>query len=170
MNEFYSLKAKKADGKTFDFSELKGKTVLIVNVASECGLTPQYDGLEDLYKQYSAKDFVILGFPSNEFGAQEPGTNEEIQNFCRMNFGVTFPVMAKTMVNGDSADPIYKFLKAHAPGPDGNAPIKWNFGAPSCVPAARQRTGCGSSCRSCAGWGTAPWRNATASPPAPIFT
>lgn len=127
MSEFYNFKANATDGTPLNFSDLKGKVVLVVNVASKCGLTPQYEGLEDLYKQFSSQGLMILGFPSNEFAGQEPGTNEEIQNFCRMNYGVTFPIAQKTHVNGDEADPIYKWLKSHAPGPEGSAPIEWNF-------------------------------------------
>lgn len=127
MSDFYSLKAKAANGETFDFAQLKGQTVLVVNVASKCGFTPQYDGLEDLYKKYGNRGFTILGFPSNEFGAQEPGNDGEIQNFCKLEYGVTFPVLAKTKVNGGDADPVYKWLKSEAPGILGTEAIKWNF-------------------------------------------
>lgn len=116
-----------AHGKPSQLSQFKGKVALIVNVASKCGFTPQYKGLEELYKKYSDKGFVILGFPSNQFGAQEPGSNEEIQSFCEINYGVTFPVMAKVNVNGKNSEPFYDWLKSSAPGVLGTEAIKWNF-------------------------------------------
>jgi glutathione peroxidase len=127
MANLYNFTVQDAAGKPFALEKFAGKVVLIVNVASKCGYTPQYDGLEELYKKYKDKGLVILGFPCNQFGAQEPGSNKEIQSFCRMNYGVTFPVLAKVDVNGDSADPVYKFLKEKAPGVLGSEAIKWNF-------------------------------------------
>lgn len=123
----HEFKVKDAQGKDIDLGQYKGKTVLVVNVASKCGFTPQYDGLEALYKKYKDRGLVVLGFPCNQFGAQEPGTNDEVQQFCRMNYGVTFPVMAKVDVNGDKADPVYDFMKSSAPGLLGTEAIKWNF-------------------------------------------
>jgi len=123
----YSFQVKNANGADFPLSPLEGKVTLVVNVASQCGFTPQYDGLEDLYQKYKDKNFTILGFPCNQFGAQEPGTDEEIQSFCRMNHGVTFPVLGKINVNGNEADPVYKSLKEQAPGLLGIEAIKWNF-------------------------------------------
>lgn len=124
---FHEYKVKSASGAETDLSQYKGKVVLVVNVASKCGFTPQYDGLEELYKKYKDQGLVILGFPSNQFGAQEPGTDQEIQDFCRMDYGVTFPVMAKVDVNGKEATPVYDFLKSSAPGILGIEAIKWNF-------------------------------------------
>ena len=123
----YDFSPLAADGKPFDISSLKGKAILVVNVASRCGFTPQYDGLEALYKAYKDKGLCILGFPCNQFGAQEPGTNAEIQDFCRLNHGVTFPILGKIDVNGSSADPLYVWLKESAPGILGTEMIKWNF-------------------------------------------
>ncbi len=108
-------------------SEFEGKVVLIVNVASKCGLTPQYAGLEALFKQYGERGFVVLGFPCNQFAEQEPGTNEEIASFCEVNYGVTFPVFTRIDVNGDDTHPLYKWLKESAPGILGSEAIKWNF-------------------------------------------
>lgn len=105
----------------------KGKIILIVNVASKCGYTPQYDGLEKLYQAHKDEGFVILGFPSNQFGYQEPGSEEEIANFCRVNYGVSFPMFAKIDVNGDNAHPLYQWLKEQQPGILGTKAIKWNF-------------------------------------------
>jgi peroxiredoxin len=117
-------------GKEVPLADYKGKVVLIVNTASKCGFTPQYDGLEKLWKKVSEKhpdDFVILGFPCNQFGGQEPGSNEEIQEFCRINYGVTFPIMGKVDVNGDDASPLFQWLKAEKPGLLGLKRVKWNF-------------------------------------------
>lgn len=124
---FYSFNVKKSDGKEQSLAEYKGKVVLAVNVASKCGFTPQYEGLEKLHEKYKDKGLVIVGFPSNQFGSQEPGTDTEIQSFCKLNYGVTFPVMAKIDVNGDKADPVYKWMKSAAPGVLGTEAIKWNF-------------------------------------------
>ncbi|KAK4104737.1 glutathione peroxidase [Parathielavia hyrcaniae] len=128
---FYDLKALDKRGKDVPLSDYKGKVVLVVNTASKCGLTPQYAGLEKLWKSIHEKhpdDFVILGFPCNQFGNQEPGSNDDIQQFCQVNYGVTFPIMSKVDVNGDNADPIFKWLKAERPRMGGLLPgILWNF-------------------------------------------
>lgn len=127
MSEFYSLAPKDKSGNPYPFSQLEGKVVLIVNVASKCGFTPQYDGLEELYKKYKDQGLVILGFPCNQFGHQEPGTQEEIQEFCKLNYGVTFPIMQKIEVNGANEDPVYRYLKSQKSGMLGLTRIKWNF-------------------------------------------
>ncbi|KAL5504246.1 GPX2 [Sanghuangporus vaninii] len=124
---FYSLKAELPNGQVYDFEQLKGKVVLIVNVASKCGFTPQYKGLEALYKKHKDKGFVILGFPCNQFGGQEPGSDAEIAQFCELNHGVTFPLMKKSDVNGDSTNEVYKWLKNEKSGILGLTRIKWNF-------------------------------------------
>jgi glutathione peroxidase-family protein len=124
---FYELHPADKAGQPFDFSTLKGKVVLIVNVASKCGFTPQYKGLEELNSKYSDKGLVILGFPCNQFGHQEPGSQEEIENFCQVNYGVTFPVLRKIDVNGSNADPVYDYLKNKKAGLLGFKGIKWNF-------------------------------------------
>ncbi len=126
-NSLHDFKVKDSRGQDTDLSQYKGKLVLVVNVASKCGFTPQYEGLEALYEKYKDRGFVIVGFPSNQFGSQEPGSNDEIQQFCKMNFGVTFPVMAKIDVNGSDSAPVYDFLKSSAPGLLGTEAIKWNF-------------------------------------------
>lgn len=123
---FYDYKVKSISGEDVSMSEYKGKVVLIVNTASKCGFTKQYEGLEELYEKYKDQGFVILGFPCNQFGAQEPGGNEEIKNFCTSTFSVTFPMMSKIDVNGDDADPLYKFLKKEKGGILADE-IKWNF-------------------------------------------
>ncbi|MDD2528856.1 MAG: glutathione peroxidase [Lentimicrobiaceae bacterium] len=123
---FYDFKARQLQGETVSMGEFKGKTVLVVNTASKCGLTPQYEGLEKLYQKYKDKDFVVVGFPCNQFGSQEPGDANDIQEFCEINYGVTFPMFAKVDVNGENAHPIYKFLKTQLGGIFGNK-IKWNF-------------------------------------------
>ena len=123
---FYNLKAVASDGSEYDFNQLKGKSVLIVNTASKCGFTPQYEGLEKLYKQYKEKGLVILGFPCDQFAHQEPGSDSDIQQFCSINFGVTFPIMSKVDVNGKDAHPVYKWLKEQSKGLLGSG-IKWNF-------------------------------------------
>ncbi len=124
---FHNFKAQTADNKPFDLAKLKDHVVLIVNVASKCGFTNQYKGLESLFREYKNQKFTILGFPCNQFGAQEPGTNEEIQSFCSLKYDVTFPIMAKIDVNGSNADPLYTWLKEKAPGLLGTEAIKWNF-------------------------------------------
>ena len=123
---FYNFKAKSLEGKEISMSDYKGKVVLIVNTASKCGFTPQYEGLEALYKKYQAKGLVILGFPCNQFAGQEPGNSEEIAKFCSLKYGVSFQMFQKIEVNGDNTDPLYKYLKEALPGTLGND-IKWNF-------------------------------------------
>lgn len=127
MQTIYDFNVKTIDGKETTLRPYKGKVMLIVNVASKCGYTPQYDGLEALYTKYKDKGFVVLGFPCNQFANQEPGTEEEIQNFCRINFGVTFPMFSKIDVNGENAHPLYRYLKSKQRGILGTETIKWNF-------------------------------------------
>ena len=122
----YDYKAINNRGVETDFAQYKGKVLMIVNTASKCGFTPQYDGLEALYRKYKDSGLVIVGFPCDQFAHQEPGTDAEIAEFCRINHGVTFPLMSKIEVNGDGAHPIYKYLKAETKGLMGGA-IKWNF-------------------------------------------
>ena len=114
-------------GRTLKLDTLAGKVVLVVNTASQCGFTPQFKGLEALWQQYRERGLVIIGFPSNEFGRQDPGSNDEIASFCQLNYGVSFPMMAKVEVNGDAAHPLYQWLKTEAPGLLGSKAIKWNF-------------------------------------------
>lgn len=123
----YDFRVTDIKGKQQSLKAYKGKVVLIVNVASKCGLTKQYDGLEALYKKYKDKGFVILGFPCNQFMGQEPGTEEEIAEFCSVNYGVTFPLFSKIEVNGENAHPLYKYLKTQLPGKGKDAAIEWNF-------------------------------------------
>ena len=115
MATIYDFKTKSNKGAEVDLAQYKGQVVMIVNTASKCGFTPQYDGLEALYQKYKDQGFVILGFPCDQFAGQEPGSNEEIEQFCRLNHGVTFPLMAKTDVNGVNAEPVFEHLKAMAP-------------------------------------------------------
>ena len=114
-------------GEKLDLQEKLGKVLLVVNTASKCGFTPQYDGLEKLYQDYGDKGFEVLAFPCNQFGAQEPGDAEEIEQFCKVNFGLTFPLMQKVDVNGDEASPLFDWMKKEAPGLMGSKAIKWNF-------------------------------------------
>ena len=114
-------------GEQLDLKDKLGKVLLVVNTASKCGFTPQYDGLEKLYEQYKDRGFDVLGFPCNQFGGQEPGDADEIAEFCKVNFGVTFPLMAKVDVNGDGASPLFDWMKKEAPGLMGSKAIKWNF-------------------------------------------
>ena len=114
-------------GEKLDLAEKKGKVLLVVNTASKCGFTPQYDGLEDLYQKYKDQGFEVLGFPCNQFGAQEPGNADEIAEFCKVNFGVTFPLMEKVDVNGPEASPVFDWMKGEAKGLMGSTGIKWNF-------------------------------------------
>lgn len=114
-------------GEQLPLAEKQGKVLLLVNTASKCGFTPQYDGLEALYRKYKDRGFEVLGFPCNQFGGQEPGNADEIAEFCKVNFGVTFPLMQKIEVNGGGASPLYGWLKAEAPGVLGSRRIKWNF-------------------------------------------
>jgi glutathione peroxidase len=123
----YQFQVKDIKGQTFDLKQLEGKVLLIVNTASQCGFTPQYKGLEELYQKYKDKNFMVLGFPCNQFGKQEPGDEKEIQNFCDLNYKVTFPLFSKIDVNGDNAHPLYQFLKNANPGILGTEGIKWNF-------------------------------------------
>lgn len=127
MSSFYALSPSDAKGEPYSFEQLKGKVVLIVNVASKCGFTPQYKELEELNKKYQDKDVQILGFPCDQFGHQEPGSAEEIASFCSLNYGVTFPVLKKIEVNGSSADPVYVYLKSQKSGLLGLNRVKWNF-------------------------------------------
>jgi glutathione peroxidase len=127
MANLYDFSVKDIHGKTVNLNAYKGKTVLIVNTASQCGFTPQYKGLEALYKKFHAKGFEVLGFPCNQFGAQEPGSEADIESFCEVNYGVTFPLFAKVDVNGDDAAPVYKYLKKAKPGLLNTEAIKWNF-------------------------------------------
>lgn len=127
MTDLTTIPIKAADGSTTDLSTRKGEVMLIVNVASKCGFTPQYEGLEALQRRYGGKGFTVLGFPCNQFGAQEPGNAEEIANFCKLTYDVSFPVMGKIDVNGDDTAPIYQHLKDEAPGLLGSKAIKWNF-------------------------------------------
>ena len=123
----YQFKVENLSGKTFDFSSLKGKKILIVNTASKCGLTPQYKELEALYKKYKDQNFVIVGFPANNFGKQEPGTNAEISSFCEINYGVTFPMMSKISVKGDDMHPLYRFLTQKSQNGLQDSEVEWNF-------------------------------------------
>ena len=149
MTTIYDFSAETNQGEQLNFSQYKGNVLLIVNTASKCGFTPQYDGLEALYQKYVSKGFVVIGFPCDQFGHQEPGTNEEIEEFCRLNHGVTFPLMAKSDVNGENANEVFKWLYSEKPfagfgdsdtgkfmdgmlsrnNPDyaSNLDIKWNF-------------------------------------------
>ena len=127
MTDITSIPVKASDGSTTDLSAHKGEVMLIVNVASKCGFTPQYEGLETLQRKYAPNGFSVLGFPCNQFGAQEPGNAEEIANFCKLSYDVSFPVYAKIDVNGDDAAPLYRHLKDEAPGLLGSKSIKWNF-------------------------------------------
>jgi len=126
MPSIYDFSAKAIDGTETDLSEYQGKAILVVNTASKCGFTPQYEGLEKLYEQYKDDGLVILGFPCDQFGHQEPGSETEIQEFCTLNYGVAFPMFAKVEVNGNDAHPLYKWLRAAKKGLAGDK-IKWNF-------------------------------------------
>ncbi|MGB6327927.1 MAG: glutathione peroxidase [Halarcobacter sp.] len=123
----YDFKVKNIDGEEVSLEKYKDKVLLIVNVASKCGFTSQYEGLEKLYSKYKDKNFMILGFPSNQFSNQEPGTNEEIKEFCSLTFGVNFDMFAKVDVNGENEIPLYSFLKSQESGILGTQSIKWNF-------------------------------------------
>jgi len=127
MSSIYDFEARQIDGKTVPLKKFKGKALLIVNTASACGFTPQFGGLEELHKAYGKKGLVVLGFPCNQFGAQDSGSNDEIAEFCQLNYGVSFPMMAKIDVNGSGADPLFKWLTTEAPGLLGSTTIKWNF-------------------------------------------
>ncbi len=123
----YDFSATSLDGKPADLGACKGKVLLIVNTASKCGFTPQYDGLEKVYEKYRDQGFEVLGFPCNQFGGQEPGGSGDIAQFCTKNYGVEFPMFEKVDVNGDGAHPLFKWLKSEAPGLLGTKDIKWNF-------------------------------------------
>jgi glutathione peroxidase len=123
----YDFEALSIDGKSAHLSTQRGKVLLIVNTASACGFTPQFGGLEALWRQHRDRGLVILGFPSNEFGGQDPGANDEIASFCQVNYGVSFPMMSKVQVNGAEAHPLWQYLKAQAPGLLGTEGVKWNF-------------------------------------------
>lgn len=123
----YDFKVKTIDGAMKNLSDYKGNVLLIVNTASKCGFTPQYEGLEILYKMHKTEGFFVLGFPCNQFGAQEPGDETEIKNFCSLTYDVSFPMFAKVDVNGDNADPLFEFLKKQSKGFLGTSFIKWNF-------------------------------------------
>jgi glutathione peroxidase len=127
MKTVYDFEARQIDGKTVPLAQYRGKVLLVVNTASACGYTPQFGGLEELHRTYGGKGLVVLGFPCNQFGAQDPGSNTEIAQFCQLNYGVSFPMMAKIDVNGASADPLYQWLTREAPGLLGSTSIKWNF-------------------------------------------
>ena len=127
MSSAYDFSALQINGKTIALRKFKGKPMLIVNTASACGFTPQFAGLEKLHATYGARGLVVLGFPCNQFGAQDPGSNTEIAEYCRLNYGVSFPMMAKIDVNGGQAAPLYQWLSAQAPGLLGSKAIKWNF-------------------------------------------
>ncbi len=127
MPTIYDFDAQQMDGKRVALKNFAGKALLIVNTASACGFTPQFAGLEQLHETYGAKGLVVMGFPCNQFGAQDPGSNEEIASFFQLNYGVSFSMMAKIDVNGAKADPLYQWLTAEAPGLLGSRAIKWNF-------------------------------------------
>lgn len=126
MKNFYDLKATRIDGKPFDFQELKGKVVIVVNTASKCGFTYQFEGLEKLYQKYKNQELVILGFPCNQFKSQDPGSNTEIESFCQMNYGVTFPMFEKVDVKGESQHEVFQYLTANSFSWLGKT-VKWNF-------------------------------------------
>ena len=127
MSTVYDFEARQINGQNVPLSEFTGKVMLIVNTASQCGFTPQFGGLEDLHKTYAGKGLAVLGFPCNQFGSQDPGSDSEISEFCQVNYGVSFPMMSKIDVNGPAAHPLYKWLSSEAPGLLGSKSIKWNF-------------------------------------------
>ncbi|WP_284125665.1 glutathione peroxidase [Parerythrobacter aestuarii] len=127
MTTIADFKVTNNRGEEIDLADKKGKVLLVVNTASKCGFTPQYDGLEALYQKYKDQGFEVLGFPCNQFGAQEPGSADEIAEFCKINFGVTFPLMDKVDVNGANASPVFDWMKGEAKGLMGSTGIKWNF-------------------------------------------
>ena len=126
-NTIYDFQAQSISGQNIALSDFKGKVLLIVNTASKCGFTSQFGGLETLYKTYASRGLVVVGFPCNQFGSQDPGANGEIAEFCQVNYGVSFPMMGKVDVNGPAAHPLYKWLSAEAAGLLGSKSIKWNF-------------------------------------------
>ena len=127
MPTVYDFDAQTIDGRTVPLRQYEGKVLLIVNTASACGFTPQFAGLEELHQRYGDQGLVVLGFPCNQFAGQDPGSNNEIASFCQLNYGVSFPMMAKIDVNGAGASPLYRWLAAEAPGLLGSKAIKWNF-------------------------------------------
>lgn len=127
MNDIYAFSAATLNGNTINLEDYRNSVLLIVNTASYCGFTPQYQGLETLYQAFKDRNFAVLGFPCNQFGKQEPGDNKAIIDFCSSNYGVSFPMFDKIEVNGDNAHPLYKYLKSSAPGIFGTNAIKWNF-------------------------------------------
>ena len=127
VDPIYQFKVKDITGGEFNLADLKGKKVLIVNTASKCGLTPQFEQLEELYKKYKDQNFVIIGFPTNDFMSQDPGTNEEIAEFCKLNYGVTFPMMSKIVVKGDNKEPLYQYLTQKDKNGLGDFDVEWNF-------------------------------------------
>lgn len=127
MTTVYDFHPKRADNSEFALDQLRGKVLLIANTASKCGFTPQYNGLEHIHRQFKAKGLEVLAFPCNQFGKQEPGSADEIGAFCEKNYGVSFPLFAKIDVNGEQADPLFRYLKKSAPGVLGTKAIKWNF-------------------------------------------
>lgn len=127
VDPIYQFKVKDITGGEFNLADLKGKKVLIVNTASKCGLTPQFEELEKLYQKYKDQNFVIIGFPTNDFMSQDPGTNEEIAEFCKLNYGVTFPMMSKIEVKGDAMEPLYQYLTQKGKNGLGDFEVEWNF-------------------------------------------
>jgi glutathione peroxidase len=127
MSSVFDFEAKRIDGTLISLREFEGQVILIVNTASECGFTPQYQGLQELYQEYQPRGLAVLGFPCNQFGKQEPGSTEEITQFCEANYGVRFPMFAKVEVNGAAAHPLFRWLKREARGLLGSQRIKWNF-------------------------------------------
>jgi glutathione peroxidase len=127
MTSVYDFEAQTITGESVPLSQYRGKVMLIVNTASKCGFTPQFDGLEKLWKDHGPKGLAVLGFPCNQFGGQDPGANDEIASFCQLNYGVSFPMMGKIDVNGPNAHPLYQWLASEAPGILGTKSIKWNF-------------------------------------------
>lgn len=127
VDPIYQFKVKDITGGEFNLADLKGKKVLIVNTASKCGLTPQFEELEKLYQKYKDQNFVIIGFPTNDFMSQDPGTNEEIAEFCKLNYGVTFPMMSKIEVKGDAMEPLYQYLTQKSKNGLGDFEVEWNF-------------------------------------------
>jgi glutathione peroxidase len=127
MDSVYDFEAQQIGGQVVPLAQFRGKPLLIVNTASACGFTPQFAGLEELHRRYGERGLVVLGFPCNQFGHQDPGSNEEIASFCQVNYGVSFPMMSKIDVNGAQAHPLYRWLTAEAPGLLGSKAIKWNF-------------------------------------------
>ena len=125
--DVYDFEVRTLDGQTRRLADWRGKVLLVVNTASQCGFTPQFEGLESMYEKYRDRGLEILGFPCNQFGNQDPGSNDEITEFCQLNYGVSFPMFGKIEVNGSGADPLFKHLKKEAPGALGTERIKWNF-------------------------------------------